>query len=162
MSGSRFPVGRCTLLVNHHGIPQPSGLVLEACFLLKPPFRSMLLTTRGGPCCLAPRTHRYLYIRWCFHIPISSFHGAQGSSDTCISDGVFHIPMPCFHGARRGLGSLSTPLPPHLPRPRDGGGALADPRRASSGDPARVGDSLAHREELTQNVGRRFPLLPAL
>ena len=21
----------------------------------------------------------------------------NGSSDTCISDGVFHIPMPCFH-----------------------------------------------------------------
>src|SRR5574341_1301194 len=97
MSGSRFPVGRCTLLVNHHGIPQPSGLVLEACFLLKPPFRSMLLTTRGGPCCLAPRTHRYLYIRWCFHIPISSFHGAQGSSGTCIPDGV----STCFHATSR-------------------------------------------------------------
>src|SRR5438552_2057980 len=24
----------------------------------------------------------------------------NGSSDTCIADGVFHIPMPCFHGAR--------------------------------------------------------------
>src|SRR5882762_5385228 len=23
----------------------------------------------------------------------------NGSSDTCISNGVFHIPMPCFHGA---------------------------------------------------------------
>src|SRR6266446_3540516 len=23
----------------------------------------------------------------------------NGSSDTCISDGVFHMPMPCFHGA---------------------------------------------------------------
>ena len=23
----------------------------------------------------------------------------NGSSDTCIADGVFHIPMPCFHGA---------------------------------------------------------------
>ena len=23
----------------------------------------------------------------------------NGSSDTCISDGVFHIPMPCLHGA---------------------------------------------------------------
>src|SRR5262247_1106949 len=23
----------------------------------------------------------------------------NGSSGTCISDGVFHIPMPCFHGA---------------------------------------------------------------
>ena len=23
----------------------------------------------------------------------------NGSSDTCISDGVFHVPMPCFHGA---------------------------------------------------------------
>jgi hypothetical protein len=26
----------------------------------------------------------------------------NGSSDTCISDGVFHIPMPCFHGAPSG------------------------------------------------------------
>src|SRR6266446_10887574 len=26
----------------------------------------------------------------------------NGSSDTCISDGVFHIPMPCFHGATPG------------------------------------------------------------
>src|SRR5712692_8898668 len=31
----------------------------------------------------------------------------NGSSDTCISDGVFHIPMPCFHGA-----------PPEHPTPR--------------------------------------------
>src|SRR2546428_9161471 len=31
----------------------------------------------------------------------------NGSSDTCISDGVFHIPMPCFHGA-----------PPDLPTGR--------------------------------------------
>src|SRR5438093_8465561 len=23
----------------------------------------------------------------------------NGSSDTCLSEGVFHIPMPCFHGA---------------------------------------------------------------
>src|SRR5215475_7078716 len=23
----------------------------------------------------------------------------NGSSATCIADGVFHIPMPCFHGA---------------------------------------------------------------
>src|SRR5215471_8613490 len=23
----------------------------------------------------------------------------NGSSDTCIFDGIFHIPMPCFHGA---------------------------------------------------------------
>jgi hypothetical protein len=23
----------------------------------------------------------------------------NGSSDTCISDGVFHIPLPCFHSA---------------------------------------------------------------
>src|SRR6266704_738010 len=23
----------------------------------------------------------------------------NGSSDTCIANGVFHIPMPCFHGA---------------------------------------------------------------
>src|SRR2546430_9672963 len=23
----------------------------------------------------------------------------NGSSDTCIADGVFHIPIPCFHGA---------------------------------------------------------------
>src|SRR6266446_4864387 len=58
MSGSRFPVGLCTLLVNHHGIPEPSELVLGACFPLKPPFRSMLLTLRGGPESLAPRAHR--------------------------------------------------------------------------------------------------------
>src|SRR6266700_4918641 len=58
MSGARFPVGLCTLLVNHHGIPEPSALVLGACFPLKPPFRSMLLTLRGGPESLAPRAHR--------------------------------------------------------------------------------------------------------
>src|SRR6266568_5282050 len=58
MSGSRFPVGLGTLLVNHHGIPEPSELVLGACFPLKPPFRSMLLTLRGGPESLAPRAHR--------------------------------------------------------------------------------------------------------
>src|SRR2546428_12597813 len=58
MSGSRFPVGLCTLLVNHHGIPEPSELVLGACFPLKSPFRSMLLTLRGDPESLAPRAHR--------------------------------------------------------------------------------------------------------
>src|SRR5213594_2124664 len=58
MSGSRFPVGLGTLLVNHHGIPEPSALVLGACFPLKPPFRSMLLTLRGGPESFAPRAHR--------------------------------------------------------------------------------------------------------
>src|SRR5439155_8793673 len=58
MSRSRFPVGLCTLLVNHHGIPEPSALVLGACFPLKPPFRSMLLTLRGGPESFAPRAHR--------------------------------------------------------------------------------------------------------
>src|SRR3989454_12575210 len=58
MSGSRFPVGLGTLLVNHHGIPEPSALVLGACFPLKSPFRSMLLTLRGGPESLAPRAHR--------------------------------------------------------------------------------------------------------
>src|SRR5881628_3042031 len=58
MSGSRFPVGLGTLLVNHHGIPSPSELVLGACFPLKPPFRSMLLTLRGGPESFAPRAHR--------------------------------------------------------------------------------------------------------
>src|SRR5882724_13634277 len=58
MSGSRFPVGLGTLLVHHHGIPEPSELVLGACFPLKPPFRSMLLTLRGGPESLAPRAHR--------------------------------------------------------------------------------------------------------
>src|SRR6266446_2197653 len=58
MSGSRFPVGLCTLLVHHHGIPSPSELVLGACFPLKSPFRSMLLTLRGGPESLAPRAHR--------------------------------------------------------------------------------------------------------
>src|SRR5438094_2396661 len=38
----------------------------------------------------------------------SAMLSPNGSSDTCISDGVFHIPMPCFHGA----------LPPaHTARP---------------------------------------------
>src|SRR4029453_6567878 len=55
------PVGLCTLLVNHHGILEPSDLVLEACFLLKAPFRGMLLTLRGGPKSLAPRAHRALH-----------------------------------------------------------------------------------------------------
>src|SRR6266702_8254719 len=58
MSGSRFPVGLGTLLVHHHGIPEPSELVLGACFPLKSPFRSMLLTLRSGPESLAPRAHR--------------------------------------------------------------------------------------------------------
>ena len=44
--------------MNHHGIPEPSALVLGACFPLKPPFRSMLLTLRGGPESFAPRAHR--------------------------------------------------------------------------------------------------------
>jgi hypothetical protein len=52
------PGGRCTLRATHHGIPEPSALVLGACFPLKPPFRSMLLTLRGGPESLAPRAHR--------------------------------------------------------------------------------------------------------
>ena len=34
----------------------------------------------------------------------SAMLSPNGSSDTCISDGVFHIPMPCFHGARSGNG----------------------------------------------------------
>src|SRR6266516_1163208 len=36
----------------------------------------------------------------------------NGSSDTCISDGVFHIPMPCFHGALPGTNLAKTSLPP--------------------------------------------------
>src|SRR5712691_5563331 len=32
--------------------------VLETCLLLTAPFRSMLLTLRSGPQCLAPRAHR--------------------------------------------------------------------------------------------------------
>src|SRR5215471_17369071 len=38
----------------------------------------------------------------------SAMLSPNGSSDTCISDGVFHIPMPCFHGA---------PPPGHSVRP---------------------------------------------
>src|SRR6266705_3327911 len=38
----------------------------------------------------------------------SAMLSPNGSSDTCISDGVFHIPMPCFHGA---------PPPAHSARP---------------------------------------------
>src|SRR5215831_6645133 len=58
LSGARFPVGLGTLLVNHHGIPEPSALGLGACFPRKSPFRSMRLTLRGGPESCAPRAHR--------------------------------------------------------------------------------------------------------
>jgi hypothetical protein len=44
MSGWTFPVGLCTLLVNHHGISQPSRHILRACLPLMGPFRGMLLT----------------------------------------------------------------------------------------------------------------------
>lgn len=57
MSGSGFPVGLCALQVIHHAVPQPSDLLLGACLPLKAPFRSMLLTVRGGSYCLAPRAH---------------------------------------------------------------------------------------------------------
>lgn len=42
-----------------------------------------------------------------------------------------------------------------LSRAGDGGGAVADPRQASSRDSACAGNSIAHRKELAQNVGRR-------
>src|SRR5262249_59570706 len=74
----------------------------------------------------------------------------NGSSDTCISDGVFHIPMPCFHGALPG-----DPTPPASPdtargefdsaRPRGRGrpGVVAHPvpslRAGTSGSRARHG-----------------------
>jgi len=44
MSGWTFPVGLCTLLVNHRGISQPSHHVLRACLPLMGPLRGMLLT----------------------------------------------------------------------------------------------------------------------
>ena len=44
MSGWTFPVGLCTLPVNHHGISQPSRHILRACLPLMGPFRGMLLT----------------------------------------------------------------------------------------------------------------------
>src|SRR6266436_4461209 len=56
----------------------------------------------------------------------------NGSSDTCISDGVFHIPMPCFHGAipvypqvlphssRLLHGAAHAPTPMPLPTPQEG------------------------------------------
>ena len=50
--------------------------ILDTCFLLTAPFRA---------CCSHPKVAREL--------------SPNGSSDTCIADGVFHIPMPCFHGA---------------------------------------------------------------
>ncbi len=45
MPGARFPVGRCTLHVMHHVIPQPSHHLLGACLPLMGPFRSMRLTS---------------------------------------------------------------------------------------------------------------------
>src|ERR1043166_3943110 len=55
----------------------------------------------------------------------SAMLSPNGSSDTCISDGVFHIPMPCFHGA---------PPPAHS----------AHRARASRGETA-CGDPVHHR-----------------
>src|SRR5215470_14738122 len=52
----------------------------------------------------------------------SAMLSPNGSSDTCISDGVFHIPMPCFHGA---------PPPAHSVHP-----APATPDETACGDPA--------------------------
>jgi hypothetical protein len=57
MPGSALPVGLCTLRATHHVIAQPSERLLDTCLLLTSPFRSMLLTVRGGPQCLAPRAH---------------------------------------------------------------------------------------------------------
>src|SRR5262249_34862369 len=53
----QFPEGLCTLQVMHHLISQPRTCVLDTCLLLTVPFRSMLLTWRGGPPCLAPTAH---------------------------------------------------------------------------------------------------------
>src|SRR5712691_10258589 len=52
----------------------------------------------------------------------SAMLSPNGSSDTCISDGVFHIPMPCFHGA---------PRPAHTARR-----ARAAPRETACAGPA--------------------------
>src|SRR5215831_14603416 len=60
-------------LAKHH--------LLGACFPRMVPFRSMLLTLRGGPQCLAPRAHRvpvypmvfstFLYRAFTAHIPVA-------------------------------------------------------------------------------------------
>src|SRR6266498_2967033 len=52
----------------------------------------------------------------------SAMLSPNGSSDTCISNGVFPIPMPCFHGA---------PPPAHTARH-----VLAAPRETACSDPA--------------------------
>src|SRR5712664_2501413 len=86
----------------------------------------------------------------------------NGSSDTCISDGVFHIPMPCFHGApppahsaRLGVAAAGeTPCadPAHrLPSPSHG--ALSHPtRRAFPGTARAVCDTAPPEAHGTPDV----------
>src|SRR3989442_12806473 len=113
MSGSRLPVGLCTLLVNHHGIPEPSALVLGACFPLKSPFRSMLLTLRGGPESLAPRAHRIPVYPMVF--PHSSIVLSRRTVRT------WYASMPTSPLPRLKLASIQAPaLITHASSPRDG------------------------------------------
>src|SRR4029453_3526853 len=71
----------------------------------------------------------------------SAMLSPNGSSDTCISDGVFHIPMPCFHGApppahsvhpaRVAHGETVYGAPPHPPLSPSRGVPDAPPPPAS-------------------------------
>lgn len=56
MSGGAFPEGLCTLQVNSPCHPSAKRCLLDTYLLLTAPFRGMLLTLRGGPESLAPKT----------------------------------------------------------------------------------------------------------
>ena len=57
MSGGAFPEGLCTLQVNSPCHSSVKHCLLDTYLLLTAPFRGMLLTLRGGPESLAPKTH---------------------------------------------------------------------------------------------------------
>src|SRR5262244_169535 len=73
-------------LAKHH--------LLGACFPRMVPFRSMLLTLRGGPQCLAPRAHRvpvypmafstFLYRAFTAHITIAILGVLLGGIRRCL------------------------------------------------------------------------------
>src|SRR5262252_8440422 len=77
----------------------------------------------------------------------SAMHSPNGSSATCIADGVFHIPMPCFHGApppahnahraRAGRGETACGAPAHRP-PSPSRAALVHATGRASPHTARV------------------------
>src|SRR5262249_21591357 len=69
----------CHLLAKHH--------LLGTCFPRMAPFRSMLLTLRGGPQCLAPRAHPVpVYRRSVIDILTVRFHGAPPVRRTSSKD----------------------------------------------------------------------------